>query len=127
MAAAARFKRGMMAAAVAASTIGAGVIVTSSPAAAAYSSCPSGYHCFFSGSSGGGSRWQFAGTNTNLSGYGIATRSAYNRGTSGMRHCGFESTNFNTLKTSTAQSAQHSYSLRAIRSNTWTWGACSDI
>ena len=120
-------RRVAAAAVVAVSAVTGSTAIGLQPAAAAYSDCPAGYHCFFSGSGGVGTRWQFSGSNSNLSAYGIATQSGYNHGSSGMRHCRFEQINLVTLKTSTTQGQQHSYSARAIRSNTWTWGTCSSV
>lgn len=99
----------------------AGVIGPSPQAAeAAYSDCPSGYHCWFSGGGGAGHRWQVSGTNSNLSGYGIATRSNINKGTSGLTHCGFRGTHgTGGTATKTNQHGTSTYSLRAVNSNKW--------
>ncbi len=100
---------------------------TAAPAGAAYSSCPTGYHCFFSGTSGSGAKWQFAGSNSNLTSYGISTQSSYNHGTSGLRHCGFRGINKANVETSTVKDQKHTYSARPIRSNAWTSGTCTAI
>lgn len=98
--------------------VGAGV------AEAAYGDCPSGYNCFFSGPSGTGSKWQFAGNNTNISGYGISSQSGYNRGTSGMRACGYRYTGYVDMNYSRPQYDTETYSARPIKSNQWVWGTC---
>lgn len=107
-------------------SVGAGAVLIAllatpiGPASAAYSDCPSGYHCWFSGTGGAGSRWQVAGTNANLSGYGISTQSGFNNGTSGLWNCGYYGTGYGGgTSTKTAWKSTHSYSARAVNSNKW--------
>ncbi len=95
-----------------------------SAADAAYGDCPSGFNCFFSGPSGTGSRWQFGGSNPNISGYGISSQSGYNRGYSGMRACGYRNTGYDSLNYSRPHLDAETYSARPIKSNQWVWGSC---
>lgn len=92
-------------------------------ASAAYTDCPSAYNCFWSGAGFNGSRWQFAGTNPNLSGYGISTQSGYNHGTSGARACGYRYTGYSSLNYSRPQGDTQVYSARPIHSNLWTFSS----
>lgn len=90
---------------------------------AAYSSCPSGYNCFFNDLNGSGYRWQFAGDNTDLMWKNIFSMSGYNNGTSGMRACGYQNVNYAGLNYSREKGDTQSFSMRPIRSMRWKW-AC---
>lgn len=96
----------------------ASIGLAANPASAAYADCPNNYHCWFSGSGGVGTKWQVAGNNTNLTAYGIATQSGYNRRIDGQTNCGYYGQSYGGgTATKTNSSVKHSYSARAIKSN----------
>ena len=88
---------------------------------AAYSDCPSTYNCFFLGWDGTDRRTQFAGNNSDLTWQNIQAMSGYNRGTSGMRACGYRSPSYHDLNYSRPQGDRLSFSIRPIRSMKWGW------
>lgn len=106
------FKRsfaGLMAGVVA---LGVTVLVPE-PASAAWSDCPVPYNCWFTESSGGGTRKQYAGNNPNIS---VFTRSGYNR--NGLLSCGYSEPNYTgSVFYSRPPGQMMNYSLREINSN----------
>jgi len=98
----------------------AGVVAHPGMASADVNDCASQWHCWWSGGSYNGTRWQVSGNNVNLSAKGIATQSAYNHGTSGQQNCGYYGISYsNGTSTKTASSTTHTYSARGVASNQW--------